>query len=395
MKTFEKPTGPQTSQTAAKAGVVVIVATAEMIDGLRAQDEAALGDAALHALAADAPVPAPVLDGAGVVVLEVEAGSADSIDRVARIRASHPALAIIAAVRDADVALVRTLLRQGVADVAELPFAAAELAGQITDAAARTSGGHAPAPRLAPMITVAGSVGGCGATTVVTHLAAALAKRGTGRRGVCVIDLDLQGGEVAYYVGQQPQVTVSALLDAGERLDEELLHSAVTDSGHGFSVIAAPQAVMPLDHVDDGNLLKLLGLARREYDVVLIDLPTDWTSWGLSVALASSDVVMIVEASVASMRQAKRRLELFDSVGLERGMVKLVANRIEHRMFRSIGVDEIRDVLEHEIFATLADEGDAMRSAQDEGLMITDTHRRSRFASDIDALAGSLISEGR
>ena len=398
MKTFDKPLSAADTRPealGARPGAVAIIASATLIEGLRVQAEAGLRAASLHALPADAAVPAALLKGVDLLVLEVAAGSAPSLDRMARIRESHPGLAIIAAVENADVALVRSLLRQGVADVAELPFAAPALAAQVAEAAARGEGKVSSAERLAPMITVAGSLGGCGATTIITHLAAALARQGGARRGVCVIDLDLQAGEVACYAGQKPQVTVTALLDAGERLDAELLHSAVTDSGHGFVLIAAPDVILPLDHVDDAHLLRLLDLARREFDIVLVDLPTDWTSWALSVALASSDVLLVVEASVASMRQAKRRLDLFDTVGLDRGAVRLVANRVEHRMFRAIGVDQIREVLEHDIFAVLSDEDSAMRSAQDEGLMITETHRRSRFAAEIEALAAQLTSEGR
>lgn len=394
METFDTPLSASASRSAARPGAVAIVASPALVEGLRAQGEAGLRDAVLHPLGAEAPVPAAMLAGVEVLVLEVAAGSVASRDRVAQIRASHPQLAIIAAVENADVTLVRTLLRQGVTDVAELPFVASALVAQIAEAVEKAT--HEPGgPALAPMVTVAGATGGCGVTTVITHLAAALARRGVGRRGVCVIDLDIQAGEVASYAGQRPQVTVSTLLDAGERLDEELLHGAVTDSGHGFSVIAAPDAILPLDHVNDVHLLRLLDLARREFDFVLVDLPTDWTSWALSVALASTAVILVVEASVASMRQARRRLDLFESVGLDRSAVRLVANRIEHRMFRAIGVEEIREVLEHDLIAVLSDEGSAMRSAQDEGLLITDTHRRSRFASDIEALAASLTPEGR
>lgn len=394
METFGTPLSPSASRSGPRPGAVAIVASPALVEGLRVQGDAGLRDAVLHPLGAEAPVPAALLAGVEVLVLEVAAGSAASRDRVAQIRASHPGLAIIAAVENADVNLVRTLLRQGVADVAELPFAASALAAQVGEVAQEAA--RAPSgPALAPMVTVAGSTGGCGATTIITHLAAALARRGIGRRRVCVIDLDIQAGEVASYAGQRPQVTITTLLDAGQRLDEELLHGAVTDSGHGFSVIAAPDAILPLDHVDDVQLLRLLDLARREFDFVLVDLPIDWTSWALSVALASSTVLLVVEASVASMRQARRRLDLFESVGLERSAVRIVANRIEHRMFRAIGVEEIRDVLEHDILAVLSDEGSAMRSAHDEGLMITETHRRSRFASDIEALADSLTSEGR
>jgi pilus assembly protein CpaE len=242
------------------------------------------------------------------------------------------------------------------------------------------------------MLTIVGSVGGCGATTVITHLAAAIARLDGATHKVCVIDLDLQGGEIVYYVGLEPRVTISALLEAGDRLDTELLHSAITETNHGFSLIASPTTITPLDDVNEDHLLKLLRLIRQEFDFVLIDLPTDWTSWGLSVAAASSRVLMVMELSVASMRQAKRRLQLFDSVGIALGDVDLLANRIEHKLFHSIGVNEIDNVLGKPALATLSDE-DHMMSAQNEGRLIDDIHAHTRFSKDIENLARLLISQ--
>ena len=169
MKTFDKPLSAADTRPealGARPGAVAIIASATLIEGLPA----------------DAAVPAALLKGVDLLVLEVAAGSAPSLDRMARIRESHPGLAIIPAVENADVALVRSLLRQGVADVAELPFAAPALAAQVAEAAARGEGKVSSAERLAPMITVAGSLGGCGATTIIPHLAAALARQGGARR---------------------------------------------------------------------------------------------------------------------------------------------------------------------------------------------------------------------
>jgi pilus assembly protein CpaE len=166
------------------------------------------------------------------------------------------------------------------------------------------------------MTVLARSAGGCGATTVITHLAAALAKIDTSGKGVCVIDLDLQSGDVASYVGKEPTVTLSALLDAHDRLDGDMVRSAITDTGYGFSVIAAPDAITPLDTVDVDQLLQLLSLARRQFGHVLVDLPADWTNWALSTVVASTNVLMVTDLSISSLRQAKRRIDLLRSVGV-------------------------------------------------------------------------------
>ncbi|MEY4721089.1 MAG: hypothetical protein RIQ46_814, partial [Pseudomonadota bacterium] len=63
--------------------------------------------------------------------------------------------------------------------------------------------------------------------------------------------------------------------------------------------------------------------------------------------------------------------------------------------FRSIGVKEAAEVLGQPIAAEIAEAGEDMVAAQDEGRLITDIHRHSRFASDIEALARTLIQEGR
>ena len=107
----------------------------------------------------------------------------------------------------------------------------------------------------------------------------------------------------------------------------------------------------------------------------------------MSVALAASEVLLITDLSIGSLRQAKKRLELLWSVGLEKSRIKVVVNRVERRLFKTIGIDEVRDALGCEVISTLADEGNALRAAQDEGLLISEVNRRSKFAADIEELA--------
>jgi pilus assembly protein CpaE len=346
-----------------------------------------LSDATLVPLPPDYPIPEELLRTAQVLVLEVDPTDDYSLRRIAKVRSERPELPIIAALSDANVSLVRTLVRQGVTDVATLPFAPEELASQILDQFAKVAEQALPT-ELSPMFAVVRSTGGCGATTVITHLAAALAEKEPG--SVCIVDLDLQGGDVASFVGEQPKVTVSALLEAGDRLDNDLLRSAIIETRFGFSVVAAPEVITPLDIVDVDQMLKMLRLLRSQYRYVLVDLPAAWTNWALSVALASSEVLLITDLSISSLRQAKRRLELFSSIGVTRERAKVVVNRIERRLFRTIGVGEVSEALNCPVTTSLTMEGATLRSAQDQGLLISSVVNKSKFASDIRSLADAL-----
>lgn len=390
MGNYEKTDDLGAGMTPLPPGRFFIVAREAELAGLRFHSALpGVSNSTFVPLAPNAPLSDEVVRAAQVLVLEVDPADDQSLRRVAKIRTERPNLPIIAALDQADVLLTRTLIRQGIADVAILPFSPEELASQILEQFTQVAE-QAAQEDLAPMITVVRSTGGCGATTVVTHLAQALVEEHAGGRGVCVVDLDLQGGDVAAFLGETPAVTLSALLEAGDRLDHDLLGSAITQTQFGFSLVASPDAITPLETVDVDQLLKILRLLRSEYDHVVLDLPASWTNWTLSAALASTEVVMITDFSISSLRQAKRRLQLLASVGVPREHIKVVVNRVERRLFRTIGVNDVSEALQCNVVASLTMEGPALRSAQDQGTLISSIAAKSKFAGDIRLLAKLL-----
>jgi pilus assembly protein CpaE len=374
------------------AGVLIVAGAAD-VAALRAADsEGRFTDATDMVLDAGQPVPAAILAHAHVLVIEVDPALPSSLQRLRTIRIEQRALPIIAALRGMDVGAVRALLQLGVADVVEMPLVPADLAERIDEIGTRSST-SAQTARLAPLVCVAGGLGGCGTTTVITHLAGLLANPGT--RSVCVVDLDLQGGEVAYYVGATPRVTVMTLLEAGERIDVQFIRSALTESSAGFTLVAAPEKIAPLDEVQAEQLLRVLGLLRQMFDLVLVDLPSDWTNWGLSVASAASRIVMVTELRLACLRQVRRRLDLFYSVGIGRDRVLLVANRVESRFFKPVSLKEAAEALGQGFTCSLPDEGHDMTAAQDEGRLLGAVRPRNKFDTDLKVLADKLVGPAK
>jgi pilus assembly protein CpaE len=382
------------SQMTRDGGDILVVASPASIELLQRSRIAE----SLHALRPvprepGQPVGDDLLAQARLVVIEVLPDSGPSAARLTALRERFPKVPVIAAIEGASLPIVRTLVRQGIADVVALPFDVAELQQACLDAMALVEERVDQKVDLAPVVAVARSIGGCGATSIATHLAADLAANDASGRGAVIVDLDLQFGSVADFLGVRARGSLVDLLEARERLDEDLLRSMIGDAGNGLHVIAAPDTIMPLESVNTDFLLKLIDALRRQFGYVVLDLPANWTNWALSAALGADAVVLVVELSIASLRQAKRRLELFKSIGIDEKAVQIVVNRVEKRLFRTISLDDVSETLGHPVLGSIALEAPAVSVAQNQGMLAQQVHRKSRFASDV-ADVGELLRSG-
>lgn len=349
-------------------------------------------DLHLEPLECDAPIPEAILDNISLLIIEVDPDNAASMERLAAVRSRLPDLPLVAAIDGANMSLVRALLKQGISDIVALPFDVDEIVQVALDTAARRRSAPNQKQRLAPLISVVRSIGGCGATTIATQLAADLAAHDPAERGTVIADLDLQYGSVTDFLGVTARGDLADLLKADDRLDEELIRSVVTQAGNGISVISAPAEIMPLESVDSDQLLKMIRLLQQEYGHVVLDYPPDWTSWALSAALASDAILLVVELSVASLRQARRRLDLFRSVGIDSRSIEIVVNRVEKRLFKTIDLNDASEALGHQILGSVALDVPLVNAAQNQGQLVSDIRDKSRFCKDI-AQIGELLRE--
>ncbi len=335
------------------------------------------------------PVPTNATASLAAAVIEVNPAERKSVDRLVQMVRKNPQLSVIAAIASPDVALVRTLVREGVADVIGLPIDLDELTTAALDALARKA---LPTVQtaLAPLIGVVRSSGGCGATTVATHLAAELGKRDWGGRGALIGDLDLQFGSVAAYLDVNRSGSLPDLMAARDRMDAFLIHSIATETGDGLAVLAVPEEIVPMDSVSIDALIAVVEELRRHYGLVVLDFPADWPNWSASLAYSADLLLIVVELSLNSIRQAQRCLGLFHALGIPPERAEIVVNKVERKLFRPINLKDIGQTLNKEILASLPADGDALRRAQDQGVLVDVVARRSQFAAAIRKLADSV-----
>jgi pilus assembly protein CpaE len=231
------------------------------------------------------------------------------------------------------------------------------------------------------------SRGGCGATALTSQLACRFAATQAGHgRKACLIDLDVQFGDAAFQLGLQPKLTFGDLVEAGARLDGELLRSVAVQHASGLAVIASPTKMLPLESITSEQVIAAIDVAQREYGTVFVDLPANWTHWSLSLVAQSHLVLLVTELNVAALHQARRQLDLIAEQGLGEIEIRVVVNKFEKGLFRTVKPSDVERVLGRPASYTVASDAGLVDAAIDRGVLIDEIKRKSALGRDLDNL---------
>ncbi|MFL6725376.1 MAG: CpaE family protein [Sphingomicrobium sp.] len=327
------------------------------------------------------------LKRAAAAIIQVDPDTASSVKRFQKL-AQAVTTPLIAAAYDPPLALVRALVRAGAHDVVPLPLNIEDIEASLgpirEELAKRDRLAHASSAKLVSIIK---SVGGVGATALLSQLAIRFAEReGIHGREACLVDLDVQFGDVAFQLGLQPRLSLMELLEAGARLDGELVRATTIEHSSGLKVVAAPPDMMPLEGLSNEHLIAIVDHATREFGTVFVDLPTNWTNWSLSLVARSDLVLLVTELTVAGLNRARRQLRLLDSQDLGGLDVRVVVNRYDKGMARSIRPSDVREALGRDVSFNVTNDFPLIRAAIDRGIPISEVKRKSAIAKDLDTI---------
>lgn len=333
------------------------------------------------------------LGSASAAVIQVNRDEPASIKRFQKLAAAT-STPLIAAAYEPPLAFVRSLIRAGAHDVLPLPLDVADLESSLAPIRDSIAGqGQSAATGSAKVVSIIKSVGGVGATALLTQLGIRFCEREAEHgRQACLIDLDVQFGDAAFQLGLQPALSLADLIDAGARIDGDLLRGTTTNHASGLKVLAAPPDVTPLESLSSDQLLEIVELAAGEFGTVFVDLPTNWTNWSLSLLARSDLVLLVTEMTVASLFRARRQLDLIRSQELDEANVRVVVNRFEKGLLKTVRMADVRDSLGCDASYTIANDHALMSAAIDRGVPIAELKRKSALVRDLDLLDAGIAA---
>jgi Flp pilus assembly CpaE family ATPase len=177
-----------------------------------------------------------------------------------------------------------------------------------------------------------GAKGGSGVTTVACNLAVALAQESG--QSTLLVDLGLPMGDAALNLGIAAEYsTDNALLDPG-RLDASFLAKLLVKHRSGLFVLAAPSKVPKVQASHDG-IDKLLTIARRNFENVVVDLGSRLDLMGTTLFRDAQAIFLVTQAGISELRNSNRLIGQFFNEDSDR--LEIVINRYDPR---SLGVNE-------------------------------------------------------
>ncbi|GLY85317.1 AAA family ATPase [Actinoallomurus iriomotensis] len=261
---------------------------------------------------------AAVGDGSGidVVLIDEGIGSLPSHELARRIVARHPHLAVVLIADDVDTGVLGRAIEAGARGVLGRHSGSEEFRARITGAAEwsrdiRRRLGIArdePSPaRQGTLVTVAAGKGGTGATTLCVLTALTLG----GQSSVCLVDLDLQTGDIPSYLDLTHRRSIVDLVEVADDITPTLLADAVYVHPDGPHVLLAPAEGEYGEDVTADVVRRVLEALRARYDIVIADCGASMTEANVTAVEMADRVVVTATPDLPGLRGAKRLARLW------------------------------------------------------------------------------------
>ncbi len=306
-----------------------------------------------------------------------DAGEADLLDRLGK---AYPGASCMLLTGEQQPELLIRAMRAGVREVLQLPLqhpAFHEALDRISLAAG------AAAPRDGKVLAFIACKGGSGATFISTNFGYALAT--VADKKVLLIDLHGQFGDATLYVSdQKPTMTLSDVCSQIARIDGPFLDSCLVHVAPGFGVLAAADDPGQSLNMKPEQMDAILRVARQHYDFIVLDVGRQIDAISLR-ALDNADAIYpILQLALPDIRDGRRLLDIFRSLGYPVEHIRLIVNRYEKG--GKLRLQDLQSALGAEVLHTLPNDYVAVTDSVNQGVPVLRLSRTSAVAKSLSEL---------
>lgn len=318
-----------------------------------------------------------IVDGAGALRADLPALEA--------LTRRNPKLLVLLLAGQSSAELLMQAMRAGVREVLPWPAPAGELCNAVVRARVRLAAPSAREP--GKILAFVPCKGGSGSTFLATNLGFALATEQ--HKKVLLIDLDLQHGDASFFLSGAPaRTSITEVARQSERLDASMLSSSCIEITPQFFLLAAPEDLEQAVSMQPEQIERVLTLAVQLYDFVILDI--DHSIDALTIkAFDKADLIFpISQLMVAYVRNTKKLVRLFTSLGYPASKIRLIGNRAHAKTDLPTG--QVESVIGTPLFRVIPNDFDSASASSSLGLSILKHAPGSLISKALKELAAEL-----
>jgi len=248
-------------------------------------------------------------------------------------------------------------------------------------------------PSRIPMtIAITGAKGGVGKTTLTTNLACALAQENPGN--VVLVDLYTQFGDVATMLNLQPRRTVADLVPLADELDPQLVADHLEAHNSGLRVLIGSVDPRPLDYFPTRFMEQLMGVLKRSYRFIIVDVPPILHPGTLYMMSHSQAVILVANLfDLTTASDTKKLLDAVKGKHVPEERLHVLLNRVSKE--NQLQVKDIERAFGHPIGATIPNDGKLVPTSINRGVPFVITHPDAPIAQSVKEFMGRLTGSPR
>jgi pilus assembly protein CpaE len=266
-----------------------------------------------------------------IVLVDMDSDLEYALELVHTISSQELAIAMVYSANAAPDLLVRCM-RAGARELIRLPFSCGEMAEALSRASALLTSDRPAQKAAGKLLVFLGAKGGSGVTTLACNFAVSLAKEH--KKKTILIDLNLPLGDAAISLGIRAEHSIVSAFQNVGRLDSLLLSTFLVQHDSGLYVLAAPSELAPT-FVSVEAIDKLLEVARRDFDFVVVDAGSKLDLQRKHMFDESATIYLVTQAGIPELRNCHRLLSQLADTGSPK--IEVVLNRYDAR---SVDLDE-------------------------------------------------------
>lgn len=242
--------------------------------------------------------------------------------------------------------------------------------------------------KIGKVITVFSPKGGSGKTVFAANLAAGIAKHTENK--VLLIDLDLQFGDLAFMLGLKAKRTIADMIEDnigdGEAFQKYLIKHPLN-----FDVLPSPLKPEQSETVNSTHVRKLLKIAKKDFDYIVIDTHSLFQDLTINVLDVSDMICLIMAPEMNHIKSMHMCLKVMETLKYPTEKIRLVLNR-EESMYAKPKAD-IETALKRKFDFSLHDDWKHASDLVNDQKTIFDSSTPSQYRTDFLQCISGLTGE--
>lgn len=269
-------------------------------------------------------------------------------------RTSRPALGVVVVRRRLDVVVMNEAIQAGVREVvayddSEELINACRRSIAISRRIQATEVNGVIENHSGKIVVVFSAKGGCGKTTLSVNLGQALARDPETK--VCIVDFDLQFGDIAVALHVEPTKNISNILGLSSNVDSLAIRSVVVKREKNLDLLLAPTNPADVERISAELANGVLSNLRGLYDYIIVDSPPAFTEVILKAFDLADACLLLTTLDLPAIKNLRVSMQTLNALGFPPDICNIVVNRSDAKA--GLTVKDVEEAVGKKIMARI------------------------------------------